>query len=234
MRNVRERNLMELFWIAILIVAIAVMFVVVAYLEVRVSGAELPGRMILPAGLVERIDDIRSDPVMDWWEDHADSADPLGGYMTDANVPAADRQRAWQIRQKVRSWSWRLAALEDPNICAQPVWIGPAPFAFDPNLVVGLLIDCHEVRAGKFNRTGRVCDPDGDPVDVELLAGPAGMEVTQDLEASTWTLAGELAPGLHAIVVCAIDRPLYGDPNETVVTILVNAERPPNRAPVLY
>lgn len=234
MQTVRERNLMELIVIGIIVLAIALAFIALAFLDGRADGAELPGRVGLPADLAERVDDWLDDPIMSWWSDHSDSNDPLGDYIADGSVPPADRQRAWQIRRKVRTWARRLGSLDDPNICLQPVWIGPAPFAFDPNAIQGLLIDCHQVRAGKFNRTGRVCDPDGDPVDVELLAGPAGMDVTQDVEASTWTLAGELAPGLHAIIVCAIDRPLYGDPNETIVTILVDAVRPPNRAPVLY
>jgi len=234
MRTVRERNLMELVWIGIIVMAIALAFIALAYIEPIVRGGELPGRVWLPANLVDRVEAFRADPIASWWNAHADSNDPLGDYIADGNLLPADRQRAWQIRQKVRSWWATFGALDDPNACLQPVWIGPAPFACDPNIVQGLLIDCHQVTAGKFNRTGRVCDPDGDPVDVELLAGPAGMEVTQDLEASTWTLAGELAPGLHAIIVCAVDRPLWGDPNETIVTILVDAVRPPNRAPVLY
>ncbi|NLZ06663.1 MAG: hypothetical protein GXY19_15970 [Phycisphaerae bacterium] len=230
MRTVRERSLIELVWIVAVVA-----FIALAYLDGRPDGAELPGRVSVPAEHVDQVERLRSDrATMAWWNDHIDSVDPVGDYIADANVAAVDRQRAWQIRQKVRSWWATFASLDDPNVCLQPVWIGPAPFPYDPNMIQGLLIDCHAVTAGKFNRTRRVCDPDGDPVDVELLAGPAGMEVTQDLEASTWTLAGELAPGLHAIVVCAIDRPLYGDPNETIVTILVDAERPPNAAPVLY
>jgi hypothetical protein len=120
----------------------------------------------------------------------------------------------------------------DPN-CVQTSWGGPIPFAYDPNGVAGVLIDVEEVTAGKYNRTGRFCDPEGDPVTVELLAGPAGMQVTQDDQAQTWTIAGDVPIGVTAIIVRAIDAPQNADPNFVVATVLVHGTPRPNLPPVL-
>lgn len=122
--------------------------------------------------------------------------------------------------------------LADAN-CVQTAWGGPIPFAYDPNTVAGVLIDVEDVTAGKYNRTGRCCDPEGDPFTIELLVAPAGMQVTQDAAAGTWTLAGDLTIGVHAIVVHAVDAPEYGEPNDCVVTVLVRAGPRPNVPPAV-
>lgn len=124
-------------------------------------------------------------------------------------------------------------AIADPNACVQTTWGGPIPFEYDPNAVVGVLLDVEEVTAGKYNRTGLYCDPEGDPVRVELLAGPDGMQVTQDSQAKTWTIAGDVPVGVTAIIVRAIDAPANADPNWVVATVLVHAATRPNLPPAL-
>jgi len=126
-----------------------------------------------------------------------------------------------------------LLAIDDPNACIQTVWGGPLPAGVEPNDVAGTLIACETIVAGKYNRTGRACDPDGDPIDVELVAGPPDLTIDLDREASTWSIACELAPGLHALVFRARDQPRWGDPCEVTVTVLVDAIAPPNERPVL-
>lgn len=234
MKNVRERNLTEWAIVAMLVALIALLFLALAYLEPVVKGAEPPVRVRMPADLVDQVDRIGGETeFVEWWARNPQSLSPLIECIADPVVSVGQRQRLWQGLQKLQMWWPKFVAALDPNECVQPVWIGPVPFDHDPNAIVGLLIDCHQVTAGKFNRTAEACDPDGDPFTIEVLSGPPGVGVTHDVAAGTWTLAGELGPGVHAIVVRAIDAPLYGDPIATVVTILIEAT-PPNRAPVLY
>jgi len=126
-----------------------------------------------------------------------------------------------------------LLGIDDPNACIQTVWGGPLPAGVEPNDVAGTLIDVERVVAGKYNRNGRACDPDGDPIAIELIAGPPDLTIDLDGETSTWSIACELAPGIHALVFRARDQPVYGDPCDLTVTILVEATAPPNAAPVL-
>ncbi len=79
-----------------------------------------------------------------------------------------------------------------------------------------------------------MCDPCDYPIDVELIAAPAGMTVTVDREASTWTIAGELEPGDYGIVARGTNRPPHGEPNEVIVTVYVRATAPVNLRPRLY
>lgn len=137
------------------------------------------------------------------------------------------------VLQAGRARSTTFAAVADPNGCTQVTWAGPIPFEYDPNEVAGILIDVEEVTAGKFNRTGRYCDPEGDPVTIDLLVGPPGMQVTQDDAGKTWTLAGDVPIGVTAIIVRAIDAPQNADPNFVVVTVLVHASPRPNVRPVV-
>lgn len=235
MKTVRERNLTEWAIVASIVALIALLFVALAYLEPIVAGAEPPVRVPVPGELLDQVKRIGGETeFVEWWARNPESLWPIVECMADPVVSVAQRQRLWQGLQKIRSWWPKFAAAMDPNECVQPVWIGPVPFEHDPNEIVGLLIDCHQVTAGKFNRTAEACDPDGDPFTIEVLSGPPGVGVTHDVAAGTWTLAGELAPGVHAIVVRALDAPLYGEPIATVVTILIEATPPPNRAPVLY
>lgn len=119
--------------------------------------------------------------------------------------------------------------MDQPSIerSAWPAWA-------DPNAIAGHLIAVETVTAGKYNRVGTMCDPCDYPIDVELVAAPAGMAVTVDREASTWTLAGDLAPGDYAIVARGTNRPLYGEPGEVIVTVYVRALAPMNLKPRLY
>ena len=127
-----------------------------------------------------------------------------------------------------------LVVLADPNACVPRTWsVSAVPFAFDPNVVAGRLIDVIECDAGPFARAGKYCDPDGDPVTIAIESGPAGIEIEQDTMLEVWTLRGPLAPGVHAIVVRAVDDPAWGVPAADLVTVLVRA-RAPNRCPVLY
>jgi hypothetical protein len=116
--------------------------------------------------------------------------------------------------------------VEQPSL-AYPDWI-------DPNKVAGHLIDVQIVPAGKFNRRGGLCDPCDWPIDVELLAGPPGCTATADPNGQAWTIAGELTPGDWGIVARGRNRPRYGEPNETIVTVYVRALAPVNDRPRLY
>jgi len=116
--------------------------------------------------------------------------------------------------------------LDQPSL-ELPAWA-------DPNETAGHLIGVERVTAGKYNRTGPYCDPEGDPVRVELLRAPTGFSVSIDPNARTWSLAGELAPGVHAIIVRAIDEPQFGEPNDVVVTLLIEATPRPNRRVRVY
>lgn len=115
-----------------------------------------------------------------------------------------------------------------------------ASWTVDPDKIVGFLLppiptDPNQwtVTAGKYNRVGTFCDPNGDPVVITLESAPASMSIVQDNDRHTWTIAGDLEPGPHYIVVKAVDVPRYGTPITTVVTVAVLATVPPNRAPVL-
>jgi hypothetical protein len=119
--------------------------------------------------------------------------------------------------------------LDQPDLprSSWPAWV-------DPNQVAGYLIDVQTVPAGKYNRVGPMCDPNNYPIDVELLQAPAGMAVTVDRDAGTWSIAGELPPGDYAIVGQGTNRPLYGEPNSVIVTIYVRATAPAVQKPRLY
>jgi hypothetical protein len=107
------------------------------------------------------------------------------------------------------------------------------PADCDPNKVAGHLIDVLTVPAGKFNRTGGLCDPCDFPIDIELLAAPAGFSVSIDPNAGTWTIAGELVPGDHGLVARGRNRPRFGEPNDVIVTVYVRATSPVNARPIL-
>lgn len=123
------------------------------------------------------------------------------------------------------------AAIADGNCIEQPSL--PIPAGVDPNKIAGHLIDVLDVTAGKFNRVGRFCDPQGFPVEVELLAAPAGFGVTIDVDAATWTIAGEIPPGAWGIVARGRNVPRAGEPNDVIVTVYVRARPPINRRPIL-
>jgi len=114
------------------------------------------------------------------------------------------------------------------------------PFALDATKVKGSILSPYvgdftrwDAPAGKWTRTGTYCDPDGDPVVIEAVSLPAGMSLTQDQTARTWTLSGKLTKGLYYIVLRAVDQPdpNYYVPAERFVTVVVNAKPGKSGAP---
>lgn len=137
----------------------------------------------------------------------------------------------------------------DPNAAVDPVvestecvavGVDPnaIPFEIPAGAVVGLILapdpndpnDWH-APAGKFNRVGQWCDPDGDPIAVSLVSSTvpgAGVYV----QGSCWFLVGELVPGLNLFVVEAQDYRLGDDAKKSTWTIPVWGDGE-NRGPVL-
>lgn len=103
----------------------------------------------------------------------------------------------------------------------------------DPNLIAGHLIAVEQIEAGKFVGRIEACDPCDWPVTLEVLT-PAGMSVTADPDGPAWWIAGELGPGDHGIVCRAVNRPRYGEPNETIVTVYVRVAAPEIPRPIVY
>jgi len=124
-----------------------------------------------------------------------------------------------------------LYLLADGDCVEQPSLEPPA--GVDPNKIAGHLIEVLDVVAGKVNRVGRYCDPNGLPVEIELIGAPAGWGVSIDPNAETWTIAGELPPGDWGIVARGRNVPRFGEPNEVVVTVYVRVRPPINPRPIL-
>lgn len=128
-----------------------------------------------------------------------------------------------------------LLAIEDAN-CVPQSWA--VPVGLDPNVIEGRLLPLDPngwaVPAGKFNRVGLCCDPEGDPLDVTVTAGTTRATVTCDPDAGTWRLSVEVVPGLNLWTVQATDRPVYGEPKTSVWTVVANGVAPPNTMPVLH
>jgi hypothetical protein len=145
-------------------------------------------------------------------------------------------------------WASRAIAatfvLVDANACLpNPGDPATIPWAHDPNLIDGVLLPADRdpngeplwrVPAGKYNRTGTACDPEGDPIDVELVAGTVAATVEVDPNGGLWHLRAELPPGEHAFTVRAVDRPKYGSPATRYHTVLVEAVAPPNTGANLH
>ena len=112
----------------------------------------------------------------------------------------------------------------DPNLVAIGPILGPVPL--DPNSWTILF--------GKFNREIFTCDPDGDPVDVELIATNCdGSAIQHDPNAGTWTLTCEVLPGFRWWHIRGTDRGDYIDPLTRDVVIVAMVENRVNHQPVL-
>jgi hypothetical protein len=129
-----------------------------------------------------------------------------------------------------------LYVLADPNCTQIDFERTRIDFAYDPNQIVGSLLPPVERPAGKFNWFGHVCDAEGDPVLITLQAAPAGLTLDVNDAGAVVTLAGELGPGLHAVVFHMVDVPPAGvaRPAERNVTLLVRVAERANTPPVLY
>ena len=136
-------------------------------------------------------------------------------------------------------WGHTCGVLADDPNCIQPNF---DPNVVDFNLPAGVVIRgalihprpqapapaTWQVPAGKYNRVGKACDPDGDAiVSIEILAATVPATVSLQPISGTWTLAADLVAGLNVFTVRAFDVP--GD--ECIVTLVLWAR---NRRPVLY
>jgi hypothetical protein len=101
--------------------------------------------------------------------------------------------------------------------------IGDCPFAVDPNMVVGKLLDCVRLEVGQqFMQTRTWCDPEGDPAKAEILAGPEGVRIINKPKVSSYTLLWTpRQPMTVAIVVRVTDEPAHGQPKSADGTILI-------------
>jgi hypothetical protein len=102
--------------------------------------------------------------------------------------------------------------------------IEDCPFAVDPNLVVGKLLACVQVELGlTLIHTRPWHDPDGDPAEVKILKGPAGVRIVNRTKAGSYTILWTPRQiETCAIVVQITDQPAPGkQPLSDVGTILV-------------
>jgi hypothetical protein len=104
------------------------------------------------------------------------------------------------------------------------------PFAVDPNLVVGRLLDCLCIELGQeFIHTRQWSDPDDDSARVEVLSGPEGLQIVNKPKTHSYTLLWTpQRPMTAAIVLRVTDRPTYGLPKSDTGTLLVQV-LPPKR-----
>ena len=133
----------------------------------------------------------------------------------------------------------------DPT-CTQPTYpTSQIPFTVPSGAIQGDLLPglvgtngaaTWIITTGPYTRTGRACDPDGDPIaKIELVSGTTPATVTYNATAGTWTLGVASIPaGIHAFVVRATDAPADGTTAKSrTVTVVVKAERP-NQPPSLF
>jgi hypothetical protein len=121
------------------------------------------------------------------------------------------------------------------------VWAGEVydpntvPFEHDPNAVVGTLLGTVTQRAGVAGTVkGSYWDPDGDPVIVALMQAPAGMEIANDPNQQSYSLAWlPVDEGVYPVVLSATDVPASGTPLTAVGTILWRV-LPANRQPMFH
>jgi hypothetical protein len=109
--------------------------------------------------------------------------------------------------------------------CPEPntIDIRSCPFAADPSLVVGRLLDCVCLEIGQpFMQTRTWCDPEGDPARAEILAGPEGVQIIDRPKTSSYTLLWTpRQPMIAAIVIRVTDEPAHGEPKSADGTILI-------------
>lgn len=97
------------------------------------------------------------------------------------------------------------------------------PFEAAPNLVVGKLLACVQVKLGEqFVHTRTWYDPDGDPAEVRLLSCPNGVRLINRSKVASYTILWTPAQLMTAaIVVQVTDKPRSGVPKSDTGTILV-------------
>jgi len=126
-----------------------------------------------------------------------------------------------------------LYVLAGDDVCVQPIYeVTRLPAGIDPNLVQGLLLPpipgdetTWEMQVGKFNRSGRACDPEGHVFDVVVVEATSSTTVYVSTDEGIWTLACETLPGLNLVVLDATDA--YGATQRfTVAWLGVGNERP--------
>ena len=109
--------------------------------------------------------------------------------------------------------------------CPKPNYpaIENCPFPVDPNLVEGKLLGWLRVEVGKqLAHTRPWCDPDGDSAVVEILDAPEGVKIINKPRIASYTLLWRPArPTITAIVVRITDRPITGQPESDIGTLLV-------------
>jgi len=122
------------------------------------------------------------------------------------------------------------------EVCVQPIYpVTRLPMEIDPNLVDGLLLppipgdeETWEMQVGKFNRSGRACDPEGHAFDIVVVEATSSTTVYASTADEIWTLACESLPGVNRVVLDATDT--YGAVQRfTVIWLGVG-----NEPPVLY
>lgn len=110
--------------------------------------------------------------------------------------------------------------------CPEPNYpdIRHCPFPVDPNVVVGKLLDCVRLEVGqRLAHTRPWCDPEGDPVRVEIVSAPPGVQIINKPGISSYTLLWTpKQPMTAAIVVRATDEPAGAEPKSAEGTILVH------------
>lgn len=134
----------------------------------------------------------------------------------------------------------------DPT-CVQPVFtVNTVPFTIPAGAVQGDILPASgtgstanwKISAGiNWVRSGRCCDPDGDPIGtIELVSGTCPATVAYNATTGLWTLMVNSVPvGIHAFVVKITDAPdpTQATPAFRIVTVLVKAERA-NAKPVAF
>jgi hypothetical protein len=112
-----------------------------------------------------------------------------------------------------------------PIPCPEPKHpdIRDCPFPVDPNVVQGTLLGWVRLEVGQPLRYTRTwCDPEGDPAEAEILAGPDGVQIVNKPKISSYTLLWTARqPTTTAIVIQVTDQPAHGQPKSSVGTILV-------------
>ena len=129
-----------------------------------------------------------------------------------------------------------LYVLAGDSVCEQPIYeLTRLPAEIDPNLVQGLLLPpiagdevTWECQVGKFNRSGRACDPEGHAFDVTVVEATSSTTVYASTADELWTLACETLPGVNIVVLDATDA--YGATQRFTVAWLGVG----NHGPVLY
>jgi hypothetical protein len=97
------------------------------------------------------------------------------------------------------------------------------PFEVDPNLVVGKLLGWTQIEVGQpWAHTRTWSDPDGDSASAEIVAGPEGIRLINKPRITAYTILWTPPhPMTTAVVVRVTDKPVTGQPQSQVGTLLV-------------